>query len=392
MVTPGRERPKSRARSRARLRVAAVAVLVGLVGLVTASAASAVAPVDPAWPVAATYYPITAEVTGWSQKPQQVWQDPDGSTATFNLGEGYWNGTGATLTYSATWTPSTSTTTTVRWLVEFSTICTSTTGSLTYVSQGIRSGPSSSATTVSAGVQTTGGTSAHACGAGTPAGLRLVVSTSADGTTASNVPRIVLAWYPGSAFDFPAPSMVWCREMFGVDYTADTLSLAPIAGATRTAASVGCDGDYLTDPPPDDGSADFATVCAGAPQAQWLSFAWLGPWVGHYASCLFVPRGGWDRLGVVAAAYTMSPASSLSNAVGGLGAVEFEGSCGQVVGGTLMGAPFAVSTCDAPWNDFDTPRLMIGIGLIVAAGFYVIRVLAQALGLPSLGGRGDDDE
>ena len=98
---------------------------------------------------------------------------------------------------------------------------------------------------------------------------------------------------------------------------------------------------------------DFARVCAGAPSVEWLSFAWVGPTVGHYAQCLFRPLGGWDDDGVLAESLNGSAISQVGTAV--TSAVEsfrVAPSCGPLITAppdSILGA-FSLSTCD--WNSW----------------------------------------
>jgi len=96
---------------------------------------------------------------------------------------------------------------------------------------------------------------------------------------------------------------------------------------------------------------DFGVVCADPPAATWESWDWLGPFLAHYAECLFVPQGGFDRHGQIAASWNASAGGALaSSAQAVLDAFYFEGSCGPLFASVdIGGAPMTINTCSWSW-------------------------------------------
>lgn len=138
-------------------------------------------------------------------------------------------------------------------------------------------------------------------------------------------------------------------------------------------------------------AADFDVVCADAPQAEWLSFSWLGPWVGHYASCLFDPKAGM-QLDPAAAAMEDSFIGETGAVFTALGEISVTGGCGQLFSTTVAafgGQTFAVNTCNSPWPAFASARDLLGIGLIIATILLIISRLLRIAGFTIMEGTGE---
>lgn len=141
---------------------------------------------------------------------------------------------------------------------------------------------------------------------------------------------------------------------------------------------------------------DFAVVCADPPETTWEVWDWLGPFLAHYAECLFVPQGGFDRHGKISAAWEGTAGGALASAaVTVLDAFYFEGSCGPLVAVVpLGGADVSINTCTWSWAG----QLKIALGWLVillgawrAVGF-AIAIVQSAIGASKMPNPvGDDD-
>lgn len=141
---------------------------------------------------------------------------------------------------------------------------------------------------------------------------------------------------------------------------------------------------------------DFGVVCADPPATTWEVWDWLGPFLAHYAECLFVPQGGFDRHGKISAAWAGTAGGALASAaVTVLDAFYFEGSCGPLVAVVpLGGADVSINTCTWSWAG----QLKIALGWLVillgawrAVGF-AIAIVQSAIGASKMPNPvGDDD-
>jgi hypothetical protein len=138
----------------------------------------------------------------------------------------------------------------------------------------------------------------------------------------------------------------------------------------------------ITDP------TDPKQVCANPPSfaaADLITFFnnfWptFGYWSTFWAKCMFVPAGGFDRLGTVATAWAASPFSAAASAIGGLqSALAIPETCGPLVtGGGGSWSSLNINTCS--WAAFGAqvkPYLGIVISLMFgwwAIGFVVFCV------------------
>ena len=151
-------------------------------------------------------------------------------------------------------------------------------------------------------------------------------------------------------------------------------------------------GTIFNDPNGPVDHSTFAGACPSPPAATWSSFDWLGPWVGYYAYCLFVPQDGF-RLNPIYGAFqhtgytdVFGVYTSIKENVSWPG-----GQCGTLTTVTLMGQSTALSTCGSPWDQFGTVRSLLGTGVVVGAGLYAIYVLARGFGISIPGGDNDPE-
>ncbi len=138
----------------------------------------------------------------------------------------------------------------------------------------------------------------------------------------------------------------------------------------------------------DKDGTSFAEACANPPEADWLSFSWLGPWVGHYARCLTVPLNGWDPSGKVDAAVESGAVGDVRDFATGLGSkVHFSESCG-VLGSVAFpggGAPLTIDTCTGFWTRVGPIKALLSIALAVGAALYGFSLIIKSLGPNYLG-------
>lgn len=131
---------------------------------------------------------------------------------------------------------------------------------------------------------------------------------------------------------------------------------------------------------------EFSVVCAGAPVFEapgWSNFGdwvpsllgWVGATVGHYSECLFVPVNGWDRNGVVDAAWKSSPIGQLNELVMGTfgDLASMTGTCGQIVDVPIWEASMVIDTCS--WSWAVPMREMLTWSVLALGGFGIISFL-----------------
>lgn len=224
-----------------------------------------------------------------------------------------------------------------------------------------------------------------ACGSqGSMAGVAVTFEFREDGvfTEREGMRRV---WYP-EARHIEGPSITWCRSVFGINFGPNDVAM--IAGQEVTALDVGCLEDYLTDGNESldaiSWATDFDVVCANAPEAEWLSFSWLGPWIGHYADCLFVPRGGINTA-LIAEQAQDGWMGDVRTAVEGIGpAVDaWSGGCGTAVQSLPMGMG-SISTCDLGWPS--NMRSLAGVAVVgfstITCVFIIVRLFAKQVSQP----------
>jgi len=133
-------------------------------------------------------------------------------------------------------------------------------------------------------------------------------------------------------------------------------------------------------------ATEFGIVCSGAPEFSWTSVAWVGPWIGHYAACLFNPQGGMDVEGIEAAAADTA-LGDVSTAFEGFEGVQFSGTCGVLYSGSVgsLGQVFTISTCDSHWQEFAGVRTILGIGVIVGGILVSLKMIIAAVGVGYFG-------
>lgn len=359
-----------------------VVVVVGGLLLVPTSA-QASTPNIPPWEQSPKVYPVNTDTTGWSTQPRLTTTNGLGTVVRLAYGEPYWNGTSVSVSISGVIEspdaqPPDGQTSGYRVFVDL--ICSSNasgrwsiggTNAAVYARSGSGYGQ---ADTLVDGVQTSA--SANCGSTGTPVGVQVRQEVTTDGVNYScgNMSVCVMAWFPEDAHKFEGPDIFWCRATFGPDFTEE--STAVVNGLTVTAAEMGCGEDYISDP---DRYTDFDVVCAGAPRAEWLSYSWLGPWVGHYARCLFVPQGGWDADGYITEAFDQSPLGDVRDMLEPLGSLSVEGQCGPIAGGAVLGESVSLNTCD--WPSDPQLRTWIALGVTFSAGFVVVLMILKALGI-----------
>lgn len=371
-----------------RRRIAAVAVAtLLLLGLAVAPASAVMK-----WPAVGGWYSATTGGTsGWSQSPNQSFApNVDGYGLSVWLGEAYLVGGKVQLDAKlfpkspqpppgAPW-PSLA----GNWILTTNAICQNTSsfvyslaapnsprgrGGSFYDYQGNR--------TIDL---LTSADAASTCPSGTvPAGVQVVIQWWDPNTPTQT--RVV-KWYADNTVTWSGPDDNWCRQVFGYTYTDQ--STAVIGGQTVTAASVGCKG-FTSGQAPDvntaaeNASTDFDTVCAHAPSATWAVWDWLGPWVGHYAKCLFVPTAI-DPGSRIKIAFDQSALGPITTAMSALGNVGVTPSCGQIISGSLMGSSLNWSTCSIG-DRFATVRTLIGYGVVIFGMFKIITFVLTGFGI-----------
>lgn len=129
--------------------------------------------------------------------------------------------------------------------------------------------------------------------------------------------------------------------------------------------------------PPDVDGSDIS-VCDGSPEPEWLSFGWLGPWVVHWATCLFIPANGFDREHYVSLTWSYTAAGQLGSVVGETAeAFQFGETCGVLFSGDFRGTGMAMSTCD--WSWASNLKGIITIGLVVLFSLWGLRFLTSTI-------------
>lgn len=134
-------------------------------------------------------------------------------------------------------------------------------------------------------------------------------------------------------------------------------------------------------------AASFEVVCKDAPEAEWLSFGWLGPWVGHYAKCLFNPTAGLN-LKPVEARFAGTFVKDVIDVGGGLGDLTMPQTCGVLLStqpSVLMGEAITVNTCEGFWNQLGGMRTLLGVAAAIAAAVFSSNLLVGAIGLKYFG-------
>lgn len=190
--------------------------------------------------------------------------------------------------------------------------------------------------------------------------------TYSDGTWLSHGRSV---YYPGAVFE--GGNAYDPLEPYMCEIFPDMADCAPPHGA----------GDPFV---PAAAGTDFAVVCAGAPEATWMVWDWLGPWVGHYARCLWEPSAGWDPDGQINQAYQSGSVAEVVRLVGAFTAVEWTGSCGVIGTGAIQGQTLAVDTCAPLWGQFAPVRTALAVGVVLYAGFTALNLLLAALGFKAI--------
>ncbi|OIQ93161.1 hypothetical protein GALL_248670 [mine drainage metagenome] len=152
-------------------------------------------------------------------------------------------------------------------------------------------------------------------------------------------------------------------------------------------------GTVFNDPNPVIDHSTFANACPSPPAATWSSFDWLGPWVGYYAYCLFVPQDG-IILNPVYGSVQHTGYTDVFNIYGAIRSnVSWPGGqCGTLTTISILGGPaIALSTCGSPWNQFGVVRDLLGVGVIIVAVLGAIQILGRGFGLPVSFGEGSGE-
>lgn len=229
------------------------------------------------------------------------------------------------------------------------------------------------------------------------------------GQIASTCPFIQMIRYNLCIYATTAATVYTCTDVTWTaesafakkTYQWDNLTQALCSTPAGAATSVDC--QYVvgvTDP------TDFNQVCLKdsqgrtAPTAVWLDFSWLPAFAGFYNECLFKPRGGVDRLGLINTALTTGNAASwttpFTNASESFGALTE--SCGVIVNGagTPFGATFLIDTCSWTWaspgKEFARIYILAASGLLVlikATGWITSMFSAPNPANRSIGDDGD---
>lgn len=158
------------------------------------------------------------------------------------------------------------------------------------------------------------------------------------------------------------------------------LNLSPTTAlcSTTAGAAVSVDCQFAIGSTLD--PTDFNQVCIkdgfgrSAPTAAWLDFSWIPNFISFYSDCLFRPRGGIDRLGVVAASLTTGNASTWTQPFSSA-AASFSGlteSCGQILSGagTPLGSTFFLDTCTWTWAA--PGKAFLSVYILCASGLLIL--------------------
>lgn len=208
-------------------------------------------------------------------------------------------------------------------------------------------------------------------GSEVPVGMAVDISVTSTGEPSANPRR--LYWDVYANYTDPGGGMVMCRALFGPDYEPETEAI--IGGRLVTAYEFGCFRDQVDDTTLYE---DFDYVCRGAPRATLTNFSWLGPWVGHYARCLFYPGGGWDSRGEVESTMRGGWFGEVDEFRGDLGDAAVGGACGVAVS-DLPGPLGSISTCSLGGVWPAEFRGLAGMAIVGMAGiaslFMILRVM-----------------
>lgn len=224
-----------------------------------------------------------------------------------------------------------------------------------------------------------------ACPSSTPYLVAIQLKDLTSGSFNTATARVAeLWWYSGAA---RAGGVKWPADKAWCDVVKPESGFSNCA--TAGGGQGGGGGGEWADAPQDvyDDAANFDLACADPPAAEWLSFGWLGPWVGHYVNCLFDPGAGF-RLAPVETALHDSFVGDLQDFGDGLSDLSFTGKCGVLFTATpspLLGQGLTVDTCSTWWNSFPVVRTVLGIGVAVGAALLSSNLLVGAIGLKYFG-------
>lgn len=197
-------------------------------------------------------------------------------------------------------------------------------------------------------------------------------------------------WYASRARS-PVPyvanpmTSAWCEAMGGAAAGLSGLGPCGFAGGGIGGGVIFPDWP-VTEP---DGT-QWQVACADPPSAEWLSFSWLPGWVGHYASCLVVPKNGWkgqpilDRMNTTALGETYAAVRGL--AVG----LTFKFACGEIGRADIAGTPMVLTTCNDFFSRLGPVRDVVGWGLMAVAFINGVAAIMAAGGSKYLGLEGGE--
>lgn len=137
---------------------------------------------------------------------------------------------------------------------------------------------------------------------------------------------------------------------------------------------------------------DFDEVCKDAPAAEFGTWGWLPPWIGHYAVCLFKPINGWQSE-KASTALAESSMGAVHRAVTGVsGHFSTAETCGSIGSGDLFGTPLSFDTCTWSSSGWAGAKGLIGTAALVFAVIAGLFSLARAVfGAGSAPSGGDDE-
>jgi len=188
-------------------------------------------------------------------------------------------------------------------------------------------------------------------------------------------------WFAETFFQSPAYK--------GYDKGDPLVTLCSVPGVNSS------DCAYLD---PDINGTSFDEMCANQPSTAWLDFSWIGPVIGHYARCLFVPANGWDPDATLTTAWENSMPMNTINTLEGVGSEwDWGEGCGPIVDGSAVFDGFVLNSCS--WSSWaGDAKVYLRIVIIGLAAWAIIMWVAHQAVIvfirdPELHpGRGGSDE
>lgn len=159
--------------------------------------------------------------------------------------------------------------------------------------------------------------------------------------------------------------VLWFGDFWGPDW--------PLRHDGKTPAEVGCDR-WRRDT---DWDTDFSVVCKDPPEIEYYAVLGLsvaptppsiGAWIGHYAECLFVPRGGFDTERIHASLEDTAAGQLRTLFTDAQAALPTGQACGVLIEGGTGSMDVRIDTCEiSNLTDWSTARTLLGVAALIAA-------------------------